>query len=73
VVIEVDVYVNRNGDCKRGARRRWAGSDRRGATVLPGATIGGSAVAAAGAVVSRDVSTDKLVVGLPARVLKRVD
>ena len=71
--MRVDVYVNRDGDRKRGAGRRWAGSELRGATVLPGVTTGDSAVAAAGAVVSRVASTDTLVVGLPARVLKRVD
>ncbi len=45
-------------------RNAWIG---RGVTVLPGVTIGVSAVVGANAVVTRDVQPDTLVVGVPAR------
>lgn len=41
-----------------------------GAIVLPGVTIGESAVVAAGAVVNRDVPARTLAAGVPARVVK---
>lgn len=44
-----------------------------GATVLQGARIGTGAVVGAGAVVVRDVEPGTVVVGVPARVLRRVD
>jgi acetyltransferase-like isoleucine patch superfamily enzyme len=43
------------------------------AVVLPGVTIGRSAIVGAGAVVTRDVPPFSIAVGVPARVLKRVD
>jgi maltose O-acetyltransferase len=39
-------------------------------TILPGVTIGAGAIVAAGAVVSRDVSPNTMVVGIPARAIK---
>jgi maltose O-acetyltransferase len=39
-------------------------------TILPGVTIGAGAIIAAGAVVSRDVSPNTMVVGIPARAIK---
>ena len=42
------------------------------ATILPGITIGASALVGAGAVVTRDVPPGKLVVGNPAKVIKDV-
>ncbi len=47
----------------------WIGSN---ATILPGVTIGEWAVAAAGAVVIKDVPPYTVVGGVPARVLKTV-
>jgi len=47
----------------------WIGSN---ATILPGVTIGDWAVVAAGAVVTQDVPTMKVVGGVPAKVLKVV-
>jgi acetyltransferase-like isoleucine patch superfamily enzyme len=52
---------------KRGA---WIGA---GATILPGVTIGENSVVAAGSVVSRDVPSNTVVAGVPARVVKSID
>lgn len=58
--------VYRGPHIKRGAR---IGSN---ATLLPGVVIGEEAVVAAGALVSRDVPDRKVVVGMPARVVRDV-
>jgi acetyltransferase-like isoleucine patch superfamily enzyme len=52
---------------KRGVR---IGSN---ATLLPGVIIGENAVVAAGSVVTRDVPDKKIVMGVPARVVRDVD
>jgi acetyltransferase-like isoleucine patch superfamily enzyme len=44
-----------------------------GAVILPGVTIGERAVVGAGAVVTKDVPSDVVVVGNPARVLREVE
>jgi len=43
-----------------------------GAVVLPGVTIGERAMVGAGAVVTKDVEPDTVVVGNPARVVRRL-
>ena len=50
-------------------RNVWIGSH---ATILPGVSIGDNAVVAAGAVVTKDVESDTLVGGVPAKVLKKI-
>ena len=48
----------------------WIGSN---ATILPGVTIGDNAVVAAGAVVTKDVPTNTVVAGVPAKIVKKID
>ena len=47
----------------------WLGA---GAIVCPGVTIGAGTVVGAGAVVTRDLPSDIVAVGAPARVLRRI-
>jgi UDP-2-acetamido-3-amino-2,3-dideoxy-glucuronate N-acetyltransferase len=54
-------------------RVRRGASIGAGAVILPGLTIGEGAMVGAGAVVTRDVPAQVLVVGNPARVVRRVD
>ncbi|RSK43885.1 sugar O-acetyltransferase [Hymenobacter rigui] len=51
---------------KKGA---WLGAN---ATVMPGVTIGENAIVGAGAVVTKDVSANSIVAGVPARVVKHL-
>lgn len=48
-------------------RNVWIGAS---ATILPGVTVGDNAIIAAGAVVTKNVSANTIVGGVPARVLK---
>jgi len=50
-------------------RNAWIGA---GATILPGVTIGESAVVAAGAVVANDVPSNTVVGGIPAKFIKAI-
>lgn len=47
----------------------WLGSN---VTVLPGVTIGEGAIVAAGAVVTKDVESNTIVGGVPAKIIKRI-
>ncbi|MBQ2488136.1 MAG: maltose O-acetyltransferase, partial [Ruminococcus sp.] len=47
----------------------WFGA---GVHVMPGVTIGNNVVAAAGAVVTKDVPDNVLVGGVPAKVIKSI-
>jgi acetyltransferase-like isoleucine patch superfamily enzyme len=48
----------------------WIGSN---VTVVPGVTIGDGAIIAAGAVVTKDVSENTIVGGVPARFIKKIE
>lgn len=48
----------------------WIGAN---AVICPGVTIGDNVVVAAGAIVTRDVPSDVVVTGNPARVLKKLE
>lgn len=50
-------------------RNAWIGA---GATILPGVIVGENAVVAAGALVSKDVPTNSVVGGVPAKLLKTI-
>jgi acetyltransferase-like isoleucine patch superfamily enzyme len=50
-------------------KNAWIGAN---ATILPGVTIGENAVVAAGAVVSKDVSDNTVVGGIPAKIIKGI-
>jgi acetyltransferase-like isoleucine patch superfamily enzyme len=50
-------------------RNAWIGA---GATILPGVTIGENSVVAAGAVVSKDVPSNTVVAGIPAKTIKTI-
>ena len=51
-------------------KNAWIGA---GATILPGVTIGENAIVAAGAVVNKDVPTNTIVGGIPAKVIKTIN
>lgn len=50
-------------------RNAWIGAN---ATILPGVTIGENSIVAAGAVVTKDVPSNTIVGGVPARELKNI-
>lgn len=52
---------------KKGA---WIGA---GASILPGVTIGEYAIVGAGAIVTKDVGDYEVAVGVPAKVVKKLD
>lgn len=48
----------------------WIGAS---ATILPGVTIGDGAIVGAGAVVTRDVTENMIVAGVPAKILRSIN
>jgi maltose O-acetyltransferase len=59
--LEYDKPISIGNDC-------WIGGS---AIILPGVTIGGRSIVGAGSVVTKDVSTDSVVAGNPARPVER--
>lgn len=51
-------------------RNIWIGAS---ATILPGVTIGDGAIVGAGAVVTRDVTENMIVAGVPAKILRSIN
>ena len=50
-------------------RNAWIGA---AATILPGITIGENAIVAAGSVVTKDVPSNTIVAGVPAKHVKNI-
>ena len=48
----------------------WIGGN---VTILPGVTIGNNAVIGAGAVVTKDIPDNSLAIGVPARVVRKLE
>ena len=48
----------------------WIGSN---ATILPGVTIGNGAIIAAGAVVTKNIPSNVIAGGVPAKIIKRIE
>jgi acetyltransferase-like isoleucine patch superfamily enzyme len=63
---------HRAGDDLRGAVLRRGCRVGGGAVLVPGVEIGEEAFVAAGAVVTHDVGAREVVMGVPARVVRRV-
>ncbi len=66
-----DLYERQVITCKpvHIGKNAWIGA---GATILPGVTIGDNAVVGAASVVTKDVPTDTIVAGNPAKFIKRI-
>lgn len=71
-VLTNDLYPGSVKKVRRGPHVLASAKIGANATLLPGVVIGRSALVGAGAVVVRDVSDGKVVVGNPARVIKEV-
>lgn len=67
----VDPTQRKNLDLKAVLLKRncWIGAN---ATILPGVTIGENSIVAAGAVVTKDVDDNRIVGGVPAKLIKAV-
>jgi UDP-2-acetamido-3-amino-2,3-dideoxy-glucuronate N-acetyltransferase len=86
MTVEDDVFLGPNAtftnDRFPRSRQPWTREETRirqgatvgaGAVVVPGVTIGERAMVGAGAVVTKDVAPDTLVVGNPARPVRRLE
>jgi acetyltransferase-like isoleucine patch superfamily enzyme len=88
VTVEDDVFIGPNvvftddphpmgcahyTECRGGATVRRLARIGANSTILPGVVIGENSLVGAGSVVVSDVPADSVVVGNPARVIRRVD
>ncbi|MFR6310842.1 DapH/DapD/GlmU-related protein [Anaerofustis stercorihominis] len=64
---ERNICICKTVHIKKGA---WIGSE---STILPGVTIGENAIVGAGSVVTKDVPDNCVVVGNPAKIIKKLD
>ncbi|MDO5832246.1 MAG: DapH/DapD/GlmU-related protein [Methanobrevibacter sp.] len=48
----------------------WLGAN---VTILPGVTIGNNVVVGAGAVVTKDIPDNSLALGVPAKVIRKIE
>lgn len=66
-----DLYERQIITCKpiHIGKNVWVGA---GATILPGVTVGDNAVIGAASVVTRDVPSDTIVAGNPAKIIRKV-
>jgi acetyltransferase EpsM len=77
-VVEHDVllgefsHVSPNATLAGGARVGPMAQIGAGATVLPGKSIGARSIVGAGSVVTKDVSSDCVVAGVPAREIQQL-
>ncbi len=72
ISLNCTIATNNHDSCKPVHIKRnvWIGVN---VTILPGVTIGENAVVGAGAVVTKDVPDNAVVVGNPARVIRYLD
>jgi len=68
----IDPATRKNLDLKSIIIKRnaWIGA---GATILPGVTVGENSIVAAGAVVNKDVPSNTIVGGIPAKLIKSIN
>ena len=66
-----DLYERQIITCKpvHIGKNAWIGA---GATILPGVTVGDNAVVGAASVVTKDVATNTIVAGNPAKLIKKI-
>lgn len=67
--VELSPGVNVSGNCKIGAYSQLGTN----AVLIPHVTLGQNVIVGAGAVVTKDVPDNSLVVGMPAKIIKELD
>lgn len=69
---EIDPYKRQITTCKPIIieKRVWIGAN---ATIMPGITVGENSIVSAGAVVTRDVESNTIVGGVPAKFIRKIE